>query len=185
MIHIFLSGHGGWSPSLGYTKVPANCTVTFYTHFAKLLMTGMERQILRGDYTEVDRTHTEFKMVPNMKLYGQPESWTKSAEENLSEAAWGNSSKVVSLDDEDDVTTLSELFEELNEGPKLPEEVNFHWLCCSHVGLKAAGGADIGFNASDFNHNKNYQGISGRYRNQNKRGVYKAIRGDLKRASLS
>jgi hypothetical protein len=185
MINVFLSGHGGWHPNQGYAKVPANCTVYFYTHFAKLLMTGMERQILRGEYKQVERTHTEFNMVPNMKLYGQPEAWTKSAEENLSEAAWGKSSTIIALDDEDDETTLSEIFAELNEGPRVPEELHFHWLCCSHVGLKSAGGADIGFNASDFNHNKNYQGIAGRYRNQNKRGVYKAIRGELKRASLS
>ena len=181
MINVFLSGHGGWSPSLGYTKVPPNCTVIFYTHFAKLLMTDMEGQILRGDYTQVERAHKQFNMVPNMKLYGQPDAWTRSAEDNLNEAFWGADAKVVALDDEDDEMTLSEMFAELNEGPKLPEEVTFHWLCCSHVGLKAAGGADIGFNASDFNHNRNYQGISGRYRNENKRGVFKAIRGELKR----
>ena len=41
---IFLSGHGGWEPSQGYTKLPKGCKIHFYTHFAKNMMTGMEHQ---------------------------------------------------------------------------------------------------------------------------------------------
>jgi hypothetical protein len=178
MAHLFLSGHGGWHPKLGYTKVPADCSVNFYTHFAKLLITGMEYQILRGTYTEVESTFGQWTMVPNMKLYGQPEQWTKRSEKELKRDVWGQNAMVFALDDEDDEATLSEIFAEINNGPRLPENLEFHWLACSEVQLRKAGGADIGFNAGDFNHDK---GSGGRYRNQSKRGKWKDIRGELKR----
>ena len=178
MAHVFLSGHGGWHPKLGYTKVPAGCSVNFYTHFAKLLITGMEYRILRGDYNQVESNFPQFSMVPNMKLYGQPEAWTQKSENELQSNAWGANAMIYALDDEDDETTLSEIFAEINENPRLPEDLEFHWLACSEVQLRKAGGADIGFNAGDFNHDR---GSGGRYRNQSRRGTWKDIRGDLKR----
>jgi hypothetical protein len=183
--HIFLSGHGGWTPSNGFTKVPARCTVHFYTHFAKLLMTGMSEKILRGTWKQAERSHGAFMMVPNMTLYGQPAEWTEKAERQLNRSVWGNDADIFAAPDEDDKGTLSELFDLMTEDGPLPLEVHFHWLCCSHVSLRKAGGADIGFNASDFIHNPNYQGLSGRYRNKNKNGVFKPIIGELKRRTFN
>ncbi len=184
-MHIFLSGHGGWTPSDGFTKVPARCAVHFYTHFAKLLMTDMEEKILRGKWTHAERSHGAFMTVPNMTLYGQPADWTKNAKKRLNRSVWGNDAEILAAPNEDDQINLSELFDLLTEEGPLPEDLNFHWLCCSHVSLKEAGGADIGFNASDFVHNPKYQGLSGRYRNENKKGVFKPIVGELKRRTFN
>ena len=163
---------------MGYTKVPADCSVHFYTHFAKLLITGMEYQILRGDYTQIESTFSQFSMVPNMKLYGQPQEWTEKSEKELNNSVWGKNAMVFTLQDEGDEATLSDLFSEIDNGPRLSESLEFHWLACSEVQLRKAGGADIGFNAGDFNHDR---GTGGRYRNQSRRGKWKDIRGELKR----
>jgi hypothetical protein len=183
-MHIFLSGHGGWSPASGYTTVPARCSLHFYTHFAKLLLTDMEVKVLRGQWTTVERSHAAFTTAPNMTLYGQPAEWTERANKRLNRSVWGEDAQVFAAPDEDDQATLSQLFEVLTEAGPLPQDLHFHWLCCSHVELKAAGGADIGFNASDFVHNPNYQNLSGRYRNKNKKGVFKPIVGELKRRAF-
>lgn len=184
-MHIFLSGHGGWTPSNGFIKVPARCSVHFYTHFAKLLLTDMEEKILRGQWKQTERSHGPYTNVPNMTLYGQPADWTKRAEKRLNRSVWGQNAHVLAAPDEDDQATLEELFDSLLEVGPLPEEVHFHWLCCSHVSLKPAGGADIGFNASDFVHNPKHQGLSGRYRNENTKGVFKPIIGELRRRALN
>lgn len=183
-MHIFLSGHGGWTPSSGFTKMPARCSLHFYTHFAKLLMTDMETKILAGSWRTVERSHGPYMTAPNMTLYGQPAAWTQRAEKALDHGVWGADATILALPDEDDEATLSELFEEMIKAGPLEEDVHFHWLCCSHVDLKPAGGADVGFNASDFVHNSGYQGLSGRYRNENQRGVFKPIIGELKRKGL-
>lgn len=180
-MHIFLSGHGGWKPSSGYTQLPARCHLHFYTHFAKLLQTVMEVKILSGAWKATERSHGPFSAVPNMTLYGQPKAWTRRAEKNLSKAAWGSTAEVLALPDEDDEATLAQLFEEIAGADVPPEDVHFHWMCCSHVDLKPSGGADVGVNATDFADNLSYQGNSGRYRNENRRGTYKPILGELKR----
>lgn len=67
---IYLTGHGGWTVKNGYTKVPKNCTFTFYTQNAKLMLASDVYKLIKGTYVgtadmEVDALHN----VQNMTLY--------------------------------------------------------------------------------------------------------------------
>ncbi len=170
MKHLFLSGHGGWKPDYGYTKVPRGVSVYFYTHFAKNLMTGMERQILAGTFTKNDRIITEFSQCPNMKISGQPDDWTTTAENALNKSHWGNDSTVVGVP-EGEEANLSELFDAFSGDMRQGDEVCIHWIACSTLQLKQVGGRAMGLNAGDFQHNPG----NGRYRIRNPDGSFRWI----------
>ncbi|MDX2151854.1 MAG: hypothetical protein SFV54_14035 [Bryobacteraceae bacterium] len=154
--HVFLSGHGGWKPSQGYTNVPKGCKIHFYTNFAKNLITGMEYQILEGTYNTIDRTIEEYKSCPDMRLSAQDDSWTKKSEASLAKR---NDSNCVLLPSPPGGLLLSELFKLWNDS-QLPG-VEFHWLACQTLGLSQVGGRQYGLNAGDFRHDTSQPG---RYR---------------------
>ena len=147
MRQIFLSGHGGWTPSQGYTEVPKGCKINFYTHFAKNLITGMEYKILDGSYTEVERTIGEFNQCPNMVLSGQEASWTERSKaklKNRNDIDWG-----LITPPEHGRYSLSQIFSYYG---KKQESVELHWMACQTLGLKQVGGRSLGVNAGDFAH---------------------------------
>lgn len=165
---IFLSGHGGWKPADGYVQVPKNCRVHFYTYFAKNLMTDMEYQILRGEYTAIDRTIEEHSKCPNMRLYPQEQGWTVRAKDELKKRHDDNC-LVFSMPEElPDRSTpykkgvrlrwVFDFFERwlVHEGG-----AEFHWMACQTLQLKQVGGRAHGLNAEDFAHHLN---TPGRYR---------------------
>lgn len=159
--NIFLSGHGGWKPSYGYTQTPRGVSVVFYTHFAKNLMTGMEDKILQGTYTQSDRVIGEFSMCPNMQISGQPAAWTADSEAKLNKAYWGNDAHVFGAP-EGKEAKLDEFFAGLTEMLSQGDTLTVHWLACSTLQLKPKGGRAFGLNAADFQHDK--KPGRGRYR---------------------
>ena len=161
--HLFVSGHGGWKPDYGYTQVPRGLQVNFYTHFAKNLMTGMEYKILAGTYTEKDRSIGQYSQCPDMRVSGQPDDWTAKSEANLSTAFWGAEAAVIGVP-EGEAAHLSELFSAMSghmSDAGITETIEIHWLACSTLQLKKAGGSKFGVNAEDFGHHTDKPG---RYR---------------------
>jgi len=167
-IQLFLSGHGGWKPVNGYTQVPKGCSITFYTNFAKNLITGMEYQILAGTYHESDRTIREYMSCPNMQLSAQDDDWTQKSR---SELAKRHDANCVLFESPPDGLALADLFEAW-VGQNLPA-VDFHWMACQTLQLKKVGGRAFGLNAGDFAHDPSRPG---RYRITLVDGTYRWIR---------
>lgn len=165
--HIFLSGHGGWEPSQGYTQVPRGCKVHFYTHFAKNLITGMEYKILEGTYNNIERTIDEFMMCPNMLLSEQEESWTQASRAAL---ARRNDPDCVLLPAPSEGFTLNQLFSAWADAGL--DSAEFHWLACQTLKLRQVGGRNFGLNAGDFAHENTNPG---RYRIRKAGGQFEWI----------
>ncbi len=168
--NLFLSGHGGWKPSFGYTQTPRGVSVVFYTHFAKNLMTDMEDKILQGSYTQSERVIGEFSTCPNMEISGQPAAWTANSESKLNRAYWGNDAQVFGVPDGEEAN-LDELFTDLTKKMSQGDTLTLHWLACSTLELNPQGGKAFGVNAEDFQHHARKPG-RGRYRIEKVDGTY-------------
>lgn len=143
---VFLHGHGSWAPDMGYTQVPKGCSVSFYTHFAKLLNATMVKQILGGTYTgELDRTLDAFKTVPNVRMSSLTPGQVANAGKWFSGA--GAIVHMLPASPPTMRKTLEELMGECIQayGP----DIDFHWLCCQSLRLAQVGGRELGLNASD------------------------------------
>lgn len=143
---VFLHGHGSWAPAMGFTTVPARCSVTFYTHFAKLLNATMVSQILGGTYTgTVDRTLEGFMTVPDCRMT----SLTTGQVENANKWFSGTGAMLHMLPASPPTVRkqLSTLMSECISA--MGNELDFHWLCCQSLSLKQKGGRKLGLNASD------------------------------------
>jgi hypothetical protein len=73
--NVFVFGHGGWSPGAGYTSVPANTSVKFYTEGNKLMSVAFATQLMTGGAPNArpDLEAGAFRSVQNMRLYPAPE----------------------------------------------------------------------------------------------------------------
>ncbi len=151
MKHVFLSGHGGWTPQFGYTTVPRGMAVYFYTHFAKALAIGMEELILTGAYTATDRIIGEFLQCPNMRLSGQPAAWTALSEASLNKDFWGEKSVVFGMPEKKRFH-LSGFLAGAAGAMQPGDQVAVHWMACSSLQLNPVGGAALGVNAADLRH---------------------------------
>lgn len=143
---VFLHGHGSWAPSMGYVTVPKGCSVSFYTHFAKLLNATMVRQILGGTYAgDLDRVIGEYKSVPNVRM----SSLTGGQIMNANNWFNGIGAVLHMLPASPPVVrmTLQELMDECMQ--TIDDSIDFHWLCCQSLTLNQQGGRALGLNASD------------------------------------
>jgi len=74
-MRVFLTGHGGWTPSNGFFALPAKTRVVFYTENAKLMFASDVRLIVAGKYPHrPDQVVEEFKNCQNMTLYPDDDS---------------------------------------------------------------------------------------------------------------
>lgn len=143
---VYLHGHGGWAPSMGFTQVPKKCSISFYTHFAKLLNATMVQKIFAGTYLgDFDRTIEAFGTVPNLRM----DSLTTAQRQWAINSTAGSGKTLVMLPaaPPNRSRTLAQLMEWSveNIGP----ELDFRWLCCQSLSLKQQGGRKLGLNASD------------------------------------
>jgi len=147
---VFLHGHGSWHPQMGYTKVPQGCSVSFYTHFAKLLNQTMVAKIFDGSFAgELERTVGQFMTLPNLRMssltVGQ-KTWA----ENMwagSPIAPGKGILMLPAAPPTQRRTLDELM--ASAVKQLGNDIQFRWLCCQSLALKQVGGRALGLNASD------------------------------------
>lgn len=143
---VFLHGHGNWAPSMGYTTVPKGCTISFYTHFAKLLNGSMVEQILDNNYIgELERTIGPFGTVPNLRL----SSLTQAQRDWAIQKADASGLLLVTLPaaPPNHRMSLEELMAWCVEN--IGSELDFRWLCCQSLSLTQTGGRALGLNASD------------------------------------
>jgi len=145
MTTVYLHGHGSWTPSMGYTKVPANCSLTFYTHFAKLLNATMVKQIMAGTYTKTESEHGAFKTVPNLQI----SSLTQGQVNNAYTWGGGVSPYILHTLPVAPKTRLSLSDVMADCTAAYGKKLDFHWLCCQSLGLSKVGGREFGLNASD------------------------------------
>lgn len=147
---LLLHGHGTWKPDDGFTQVPKHCSISFYTHFAKLLNKTMVRQILLGTMTQgYDRTVGQFETVPNLvlsSLTAGQHTWASSTIVPNGRLLWmlppSPPTRRYKLD------FIMEQFVEALE-PSANNPLNFEWLCCQSLSLNKVGGRSLGLNASD------------------------------------
>lgn len=146
---IFIHGHGTWKPVNGFTVVPKNSSITFYTHFAKLLNATMAYPILRNTFTgESERTIPAYMMVPNMTLSSLTAAQRHTAG-TIFAAGAGRNLYMLPAAPPTKRVTLEAVMERFRKITDLDLELRFHWLACQHLGLKAVGGGALGVNASD------------------------------------
>jgi hypothetical protein len=140
---------------MGYVSVPKGCSVTFYTHFAKLLNATMVVQILGGSYAgEPDRQIGEFKSVPNVRM----SSLTQGQVDNANKWYSGAGAVLHMLPAAPPVVrkTLQELMDECIQS--IDTSIDFHWLCCQSLTLTQKGGRALGLNASDRTAQSGHEG---------------------------
>ncbi|TFW31980.1 putative adhesin [Massilia horti] len=130
-IKTFICGHGQWDPKDGYTQVPKNCRLTFYTENAKWMNSHEVFELIKGTPTlSPASSHGPYKTVPNMRFF--PDDPPLKAY-----------SKAIKPADVSLVFTtqargkqLSELFHAF-----VNASVNFDivWACCRDLNLRPTG----------------------------------------------
>ncbi|MCB2135610.1 MAG: hypothetical protein KDE08_06645 [Rhodobacteraceae bacterium] len=159
---IFIHGHGSWKPANGYFQMPKNCSVSFYTHFAKLLNATMAYPILENAYSgEADRTIGQFMQVPNMQLSSLTQTQQNSADDLFAKGGGRNLYTLppappvvrISLEKIVDMHVAA-----LERSGKRNVELRFHWIACQQLGLKSKGGGEAGVNASDRSNQSGHKG---------------------------
>lgn len=161
---VFLHGHGGWKPQDGYTKVPKGCSISFYTHFAKLLNQTMVVKIMDGTFNgELDRTVGQFGSVPDLVMSNLPQAQLTSQENRFFAGIGqptpnGDQPVLCTLPAAPPThrCSLATLMNHVREN--MTGEIEFRWLCCQSLGLKQVGGRALGLNASDRTAMNGHQG---------------------------
>jgi hypothetical protein len=133
MAKIILFGHGGWTPNDGFTILPANSSITFYTQNAKLLKGGDDFKILWGTFTGGGEKIGPYRSCTNLRLYPDSPS-------NLGRATCTKPAGVdLYFANNPAGERLSDIF------GKLPGN-DFHWACCRYLDLRKVSGPNYGVN---------------------------------------
>ena len=172
---IFLTGHGGHTPENGFFALPRNCTVTFYTMYAKLMLESDVYELVSGRHTGDYHQRVEAYMsCPNMTLYKDDDYMVPKTMNALSQNPDGSSCRVMCANflGEDEVN-LEDLVEGVCRG--IPnEQLDFVWTCCQDLSLRHVQGStiarDSGLNAGQrisdnhfINFDKDTWGFSGNW----------------------
>ena len=148
MTTVLLHGHGSWKPEFGYTKVPKNCSISFYTHFAKLLNQTMVRLIFQGTYNgTLDREIGEFMTVPDLRMSSLTQGQYDWADANF--VPNGRVLYRLAPKPPTQRFKLSEMMSAFTEAWGKDTAIEYEWICCQSLGLDRKGGRKLGLNASD------------------------------------
>lgn len=148
MTKVLLHGHGSWKLEFGYTKMPKNCSILFYTHFAKLLNRAMVRQIFQATYTgTIDREIGAFMTVPDLRMDSLTQGQYDWADANFI----ANNRVLYRLAPEPPTQRfkLSEMMDTFTQAWGRDTPIEYEWICCQALGLDQKGGGELGLNASD------------------------------------
>ena len=155
---IVFSGHGEWM--LGndtFVKLPAKCSMKFYTLNMKTLSDAFGGDLDRGMISgvSVDQQAGPFKNVPDMKLFPPFGPPLHIRTPDLSRWHVLKLPAAVPTDDKNlqiqiqrdyDGATLSDLFSCLEPAIDSADETLFIWAACRAINLKRAGGKKFGVN---------------------------------------
>ncbi|AFL74229.1 putative adhesin [Thiocystis violascens] len=152
---VFLAGHGEWDPENGFTQVPRGCSVAFYTHHAKTLLTNAAYQVVDGTYGgEPENVIGEYKQVPNMTQIGfvAAENAIRTDFTNHHIANPNPVTRLLLLPPGMRVN-LSQLFILLDDVVRTAivqhGGIDFVWCCCRYVLMKGEIRGRDGFNATE------------------------------------
>lgn len=154
---IVLSGHGSWEVKKDdYVKLPAKCSIKFYTMNMRTLSDSLGGDIDRGIIAglEPDQKAGPFSSVPDMRLF--PPTGLVIKAPNL--ATWqvvkipgavpaGNKNLQVQIDGAyPGGASLSVIFKHLQPAIQGASSVTFLWAACRASGLTDTGGKKFGIN---------------------------------------
>lgn len=128
-VTILIVGHGSWKPGDGYTKVPAGCTITFYTEFGKTMHGNEADEIVAGRLDRAPaRVVDEFKMVPNMHYYPDSDENLKDFRKLRRRHRKGAGLVYTTRAGGRDLAGLFAGIQRRNQ-----RNVDFHWVACQAV----------------------------------------------------
>jgi hypothetical protein len=154
---IVFSGHGSWELGTDqYVKLPAKCSIKFYTLNMKTLSDGLGGDLDRGMIAglEPDQTAEQFGIIPNMRLFppdGLNIKRPNAANWNILDLPGdvpvdGKNLQVRIGDQFPGGGNLEVLFQILEPAIRAADSVTFLWSACRAINLKNAGGSRIGVN---------------------------------------
>jgi len=131
-INAYIIGHGSWKPADGYAKVPAGCSISFYTDFAKTMSGEDADRIVAGTLKRAPHRKIEqYMMAPNMR-------YTPDSQENMADfQAEKQKGTVLIYTTNDQGQTLRELFETM--AVRRLRDWDLHWTACSALSLRETG----------------------------------------------
>ena len=142
---VFLAGHGSWNiKANGFTTVPKNVCVTFYTDSNKNMFTSDMFSIIEGTYNgEVRQFYEPGSQVPNYTLY--PDTTNEAKCRQLIKARNDKTFGLLMVI-KDQTSDLKRLMSIMAPG------TNLVWACCRGSELYDAGGKTIGVGGAQGTH---------------------------------
>lgn len=156
---IVFSGHGDWQ--LGneeFVKLPAKCSIRFYTLNMKTLSDAFGGELDQGKVAgiEPDQEAGPFMTVPDMRLYPPTDPPLHIRTPDLGKWNVLRLPAPVPVDDKniqvqiDDAygggADLKIMFEILEPAIRPADAVTFIWAACRAINLKGSGGQTLGVN---------------------------------------
>ena len=136
---VFFAGHGSWAAKDGYTTVPKNCTMTFYTKNAKNMFTTDMFAVIDGTFKgSPDQVVASYGSIPNLRLF--PDLANEGACKKKCPAG-----SIVYMHRQPNGFTLEQIFRVFDQDTSY----DFVWACCRFNDLKDVGGKDLGVNAAE------------------------------------
>ncbi len=148
---IFLTGHGGHTVEDGYFDLPKNTTVTFYTGYAKLMLSTDVYKLVDGSHKgDPDRVIKPYMKCPDMTLYPDDDIYLKPTKSALSRNPGKRDCRVVNVN-------MMKVNGAMPASVRLSQIIaalpgnDFVWTCCADLSLNHVAGVtttrDAGLNA--------------------------------------
>jgi hypothetical protein len=150
-INVYMCGHGAWVPKEGYVSLPAGSSITFYTHFAKLMLQDAVEEIVAGNYKgKPEAEWTQFMHIPNMTLYPEDDMTDlRDTKDALKQnPAYANGAKCYFTTASKGIT-LFQFFKLREAHIHKVGGYNLHWCCCRHVDMPGKQSNAAFFNGSE------------------------------------
>jgi len=174
-VKIFLTGHGGHTPKNGFFALPKDCTMTFYTMYAKLMQEPDVYELVSGRHKGPHHQRIEQYMnCPDMTLYKDdapfvPKTLIALRKNPDKERCRVFCTNFIGVDQ----VNLRSIVRAIRA--RMPnEKLDFVWACCRDLSLRHVRGStitrDAGLNAAErlsdhkfINFDKDTWGYSGNY----------------------
>lgn len=153
---IVFSGHGSWEVKQDdYVKLPARCSIKFYTMNMRTLSDGLGGDIDRGiiDGLEPDQQAGPFSRIPDMRLFPptgltirapDPATWQVIKIPDNPVQAGNKNLQIQIANGFAGGGSLSQIFTYLQPAIRSASSVIFLWAACRASGLRPTGGRSFG-----------------------------------------
>lgn len=141
---VYICGHGGWTPEMGYASVPRGCCVNFYTESSKTILSLTINAILASEAIPL-RTVAEFRFAQNVCVSPFPLAMIVDLLRSLQLHNERDPGAILYLPTHR--KSLNAIMSELRMSADVP--MDFHWLSCLSTTLRKVGGIYSGINVQD------------------------------------